>query len=127
MPLQGPFGMANERVELAEKDGGPKPAGLVLSRVSTSRQGGMDTKRSPAVDGDTVMLPLVPEMLGDNKSLTVIVVVPAVTSDAENVPTPLVSAESGGNAALGSVLVKCTGLVYVVATPLLLSSAVTVN
>ena len=106
---QGPLGRVKERVALPTRDGGPKPEGLVESRVSTTRQGGIEIKRSPEVDCETAILPLVPVMAGDNKSLAVSVIPPTVTSEVENVPTPLLSVASPGNAANGSVLVKCTG------------------
>src|SRR5580700_10784661 len=105
---QGPLGIAKDRVPFAESEGGPKPAGLVASRVSTTRQGGIATKCSPAVELDTTISPLVPVMVDDNKSLALSETVPGVTNEAENVPTPLVSVESAGSVAAGSVLVKCT-------------------
>jgi hypothetical protein len=103
--------MVKERVVPPEMDGGPKPDGLVLSRVSTTRHGGIETKRNPEVGSDTVILPLVPVIVDDNRSLAVSETTPGVTSEAENVPTPLVSFASPGNVAKGSVLVKCTGSV----------------
>src|SRR5579862_6836609 len=109
MPAQGPLGIANERAVEAAIAGGPKPADLVLSRVSTTRQGCIDTKRKPALDCDRVMPLLVPLMAGEKESLAIIVNSPCVPNVAENVPTPLVRFPSAGNTAVGSVLANCTG------------------
>jgi hypothetical protein len=98
-----------EREVSPEMDGGPKPNGLVLSRVSNTRQGSIAINRNPEAGGDTSILPLVPVIVDDNKSLAASVTEPTVTSEAENVPTLLVSVASPGNVAEGSVLVKCTG------------------
>src|SRR5579862_1273578 len=106
---QGPSGKGKERDVAPAIDGGPKPDGLVASRVSTTRQGGIDIKRNPAADCDTAIAPLVPLMPDDNRSPAVSVAVPTVTNDDEKVPTPLLSSASPGKTAEGSVLVKCTG------------------
>jgi len=84
-----------------EIDGGPKPDGLVGSRVSTTRQGAIGIKRNTEVDCDTKILPLVPLTAGDNKSKAVSEAEPGVTNEAENVPTPLVSVASPGSVAAG--------------------------
>jgi len=76
-------------------DGGPKPTGFVASRVSTTRHGGVQTKRNPAVDCDTVILTF-PEIVGVNKSLAASPISPRLTSEAEKVPTPLISVASPG-------------------------------
>src|SRR5579862_6050271 len=111
MPPQGPFGMAKEREVPPAINGGPKPEGFVASRVSTTRHGGIETNRKPEVDCDTSIVPLLPVIEEDKRSLAVSVAAPGVTSEAENVPTPLVSVVSPGNVADGSVLVKRTGSV----------------
>src|ERR1700722_6063352 len=106
-------------------EGGPKPDGLVASRVSTSRHGAIGTKLKPEVDCDTKILPLVPLTPGDNKSKAVSEAEPGVTNDAESVAAPLLSVVSPGKGAAGAVLGKCTGSLYVVTALLLESRAVT--
>jgi hypothetical protein len=75
----------------------------------------------------TAIGPLVPVIDAVTVSVAVIVWLPAVSSVALNVPTPLVSVEFAGNTAAPSELVKCTIPLYPVAVALLASSAVTVN
>src|SRR5215470_1930621 len=97
---QAEFGMVNDRLVLPAMNGAPKgPVGL---RVSATRQGATGTYRKPA-GADTVMFPLVPlmevveqEIFAQSGSMTVSVCVPSVTSEAENVPTPLTRLISAG-------------------------------
>ena len=102
------LGITKGRLVLPEMNGPPN--GPEVFRVSAMRQGVTGMNRNPEAT-PTVMLPLVPTIEELNRSLTVIVCPPTVTSEAVNVPTPLVNVISAGKAAEGSALVKCTGSV----------------
>jgi hypothetical protein len=81
-----------------------------MNAVPAVAEAGADTLKCVAAAALTTMLLLVPVIDDATVSVTVIVWVPAVTSVAENVPTPFVNVESAGNTvpAPASVVVKCT-------------------
>lgn len=58
--------------------------------------------------GRTVILPVVPVIVGDTVSVAVIVCFPAVLKVAKKVPLPLARVVSGGRTADASVHVKWT-------------------
>jgi len=118
------LGMGKLRLVPPDMYGPPRgPVGL---RVSATRHGVTGRYCRPA-GAETLILALVPVIDEVIRSVALSVCVPAVTSEAENVPLPLVKLALAGSAARPSVLVKCTGSLKPVTGLLLAFRAVIVN
>jgi hypothetical protein len=79
---------------------------VTLNGNPVSDEDGAVTVKWVAAPGATAIAPLVPVMLDVTVSVAVIVLLPAVLSVAEKVPTPLVRVASDGSTAAPSVDVK---------------------